>query len=71
MNELMEYINREIAIVNGRVFCDTAPVLDRYWAWRAGLGWIGKNTQLIIPKAGSSFFWENFSSILNWHMILH
>ena len=56
MNELMEYINREIAIVNGRVFCDTAPVLDRYWAWRAGLGWIGKNTQLIIPKAGSSFF---------------
>ncbi len=39
-----------------RIFCDTAPVLERYWAWRAGLGWIGKNTQLIIPKAGSCFF---------------
>lgn len=41
---------------NARVFCDTAPVLERYWAWRAGLGWIGKNTQLIIPQAGSCFF---------------
>lgn len=39
-----------------RVFCDTAPVLERYWAWRCGLGWIGKNTQLIIPHAGSAFF---------------
>lgn len=39
-----------------RIFCDTAPVLERYWAWRAGLGWIGKNTQLIIPRAGSCFF---------------
>lgn len=42
--------------INGRVFCDTAPILERYWAWRAGLGWIGKNTQLIIPHAGSCFF---------------
>lgn len=42
--------------VSGRIFCDTAPILERYWAWRAGLGWIGKNTQLIIPHAGSCFF---------------
>jgi len=35
---------------------DTVPMLDRYWAWKAGLGWIGKNTNLIIPKAGSFFF---------------
>lgn len=39
-----------------RVFCDTAPVLERYWAWRAGLGWPGRNRQLIIPGAGSMFF---------------
>lgn len=39
-----------------RVFCDTAPVLERYWAVRAGLGWIGRNHQLIIPYAGSMFF---------------
>ena len=39
-----------------RAFTDTAPVDERYWAWRSGLGWIGKNTQLIIPGAGSRFF---------------
>lgn len=39
-----------------RVFVDTAPVLERYWAVQAGLGWIGKNHQLIIPHAGSMFF---------------
>ena len=43
-------------LINARSFCDTAPILERYWAWRAGLGWIGKNTQLIIPHAGSCFF---------------
>ena len=36
--------------------CDTAPILDRYWAHKAGLGWIGKNGNLIIPHAGSYFF---------------
>lgn len=46
----------ELAPVSGRVFCDTAPVLERFWAWRVGLGWIGKHTQLIIPRAGSCFF---------------
>lgn len=42
--------------LQARLFCDTAPILERYWAWRSGLGWIGRNTQLIIPKAGSCFF---------------
>ena len=41
---------------NYRAFCDSAPVLERYWAERAGLGFIGRNHQLIIPKAGSMFF---------------
>jgi epoxyqueuosine reductase len=39
-----------------RVFCDSAPVLERYWAEKAGLGWTGRNHQLIIPQAGSMFF---------------
>lgn len=39
-----------------RVFTDSAPILERYWAWRAGLGWIGKNTNLIVPGKGSYFF---------------
>lgn len=42
--------------VRARVFTDSAPVLERYWAWKAGLGWIGKNTNLIIPGKGSYFF---------------
>ena len=39
-----------------RVFVDSAPVLERYWAQKAGLGWIGRNRQLILPGAGSFFF---------------
>ncbi len=39
-----------------RAFSDSAPVMERYWATHAGLGWIGKNHQLIIPHAGSMFF---------------
>lgn len=39
-----------------RVFVDSGPVLERYWAVRAGIGWMGKNHQLIIPHAGSMFF---------------
>ena len=43
-------------IRSGRPFCDSAPVLERYWAVQAGLGWIGRNHQLIIPQRGSYFF---------------
>lgn len=53
---LFEYIVSLSDNVSGRVFCDTAPILERYWAWRAGLGWTGRNTNLIIPGMGSFFF---------------
>lgn len=57
LNELAETLLADVeGEVHYRVFCDTAPLLERYWAWRCGLGWIGKNTQLIIPRAGSTFF---------------
>ncbi|MBR2101262.1 MAG: tRNA epoxyqueuosine(34) reductase QueG [Prevotella sp.] len=39
-----------------RIFTDTAPILERYWARQAGIGWTGRNHQLIIPHAGSMFF---------------
>ena len=42
--------------LTGRAFCDSAPILERYWAWRGGLGWIGKHTQLVIRRCGSAFF---------------
>lgn len=52
---LMKRIN-EIQPIQGRAFCDTAPVLERHWAAQSGIGFIGKNHQLIIPGAGSYFF---------------
>lgn len=55
LNELLIYA-QTLAPINGRAFCDTAPILERYWAQQAGIGWIGRNTQLIIPRAGSYFF---------------
>lgn len=53
---LADYVATLMPGCTGRAFCDTAPLLERYWAWRGGLGWIGRNTQLIIPRAGSAFF---------------
>lgn len=52
---LAAYIN-EHTPAKGRAFCDSAPVLERYWAVKAGIGWCGKNRQLIIPHAGTHFF---------------
>lgn len=40
----------------GLACCDTVPILDRYWAWKSGIGWIGRNTSLIIPGLGSFCF---------------
>lgn len=54
--ELLNFISEEIGEVSGRAFVDSAPVLDRAWAKRAGIGWIGKNSNLISKKSGSFFF---------------
>lgn len=56
LKELYAFINEEIGEVNGRVFVDSAPVLERSWAEKSGLGWIGKNNQLINKQSGSFFF---------------
>ncbi len=53
---LKEKLSENDFTLEGRAFCDTAPVSERYWAWRAGVGFIGKNTLLIIPHKGSFFF---------------
>jgi epoxyqueuosine reductase len=54
--KLFDFIGAEIAPVQGRYFCDSAPVLERAWAVKAGLGWIGKNGLLINRKLGSFVF---------------
>jgi epoxyqueuosine reductase len=56
MNELVDFIKQNIGEINGRVFVDSAPVLERAWAKKSGLGWIGKNSNLITKKNGSFFF---------------
>jgi epoxyqueuosine reductase len=56
LKQLLDTIREKIGEVNGRAFVDSAPVLDKAWAKRAGLGWVGKNTNLISMKKGSFFF---------------
>jgi epoxyqueuosine reductase len=56
LGQLLKYIQENIAEVNGRAFTDSAPVLDRAWAKKSGLGWVGKNSNLIAKKSGSFFF---------------
>ena len=56
LNELWSAVTGQTDTGTARFFTDSAPILERYWAWKAGLGWIGKNTNLIIPGKGSFFF---------------
>ncbi|MCL4152337.1 UNVERIFIED_CONTAM: hypothetical protein GTU68_018398 [Idotea baltica] len=56
LKELFSIIHEIAGEVDGRVFVDSAPVLERDWAKRSGLGWIGKNTLLLNAKKGSFFF---------------
>lgn len=56
LNALKEYIEQQVGPTNSRIFVDSAPVMDKVWAQKSGLGWIGKNTCLISKKKGSFFF---------------
>ncbi len=56
LKELTFFIQKEIGEVNGRAFVDSAPVMERAWAQKSGLGWRGKNSLLIQKNKGSYFF---------------
>lgn len=53
---LLAYMQTEIGAIDGRCFVDSAPVMEREWAQRTGIGWNGRNTLTIHPKRGSFFF---------------
>jgi len=56
LTELLSRLREEIGNIEGRVFVDSAPVLEKAWAAKNGTGWLGKNTNIIHPKLGSYFF---------------
>lgn len=56
LKRLLEFIYEEIGEVSGRAFVDSAPVLDKAWAAKSGLGWVGKNSNLITKDTGSFYF---------------
>ncbi len=54
--QLLEYIRSTAGSVEGRCFVDSAPVLERAWAQKSGVGWVGKNTNLLTKQTGSYYF---------------
>lgn len=56
LRELLHFINEKIGEVHGRAFVDSAPVLDKAWAAKSGLGWVGKHTLLLTKQVGSFYF---------------
>jgi epoxyqueuosine reductase len=56
LRKLLRAIKLEIGEVSGRAFIDIAPIMDKAWAAKSGLGWIGKNSNLITQKVGSFYF---------------
>ena len=56
LKQLLHHIQEEIGDVHGRAFVDSAPVLDKAWAAKSGLGWMGKHSNLLTKQAGSFYF---------------
>lgn len=56
LHELLNCLREEIGEIEGRAFVDSAPVLEKAWAKQSGLGWIGKNSNLLVKGKGSFFF---------------
>ena len=56
LKQLLQFMQDEIGEIYGRAFVDSAPVLDKAWAAKSGLGWIGKNSNLLTKQAGSFYF---------------
>lgn len=56
LKNLLQFIQEEIGEVHGRAFVDSAPVLDKAWAAKSGLGWIGKHSNLLTQQVGSFYF---------------
>ncbi|NGZ88799.1 tRNA epoxyqueuosine(34) reductase QueG [Psychroflexus maritimus] len=56
LKQLMQELQAEIGTIEGRAFVDSAPVLDKAWAKRSGLGWIGKHSNLLTKQVGSFYF---------------
>ncbi|GLU42701.1 tRNA epoxyqueuosine(34) reductase QueG [Allomuricauda sp. NBRC 101325] len=56
LKSLLNFIQEEIGDVHGRAFVDSAPVMDKAWAAKSGLGWMGKNSNLLTQQVGSFYF---------------
>ncbi|WP_418501070.1 tRNA epoxyqueuosine(34) reductase QueG [Flagellimonas sp.] len=56
LKSLLHFIQEKIGEVHGRAFVDSAPVLDKAWAAKSGLGWIGKHSNLLTQQVGSFYF---------------
>jgi len=56
LKQFLQFIRENFGDVYGRVFVDSAPVLERAWAKRSGVGWVGKNTNIINKESGSFYF---------------
>jgi len=57
LKTFFQLMQKQFGAIEGRVFVDSAPVMDKAWAVKSGLGWLGKNTNVIAPREGSFFFY--------------